>query len=74
MSLCALQNTAEKKLNRMAFTSALPSSSQIFHPDLEDRVQDQVTAKDLTRDNSAFRGAIDMIPGRQKSLAMYSAL
>lgn len=74
MSLCALQNTAEKKLNWMPFTSALPSSSKIFDPDLEDRVQDQVTAKDLTRDNSAIRGAIDIIPDRPKSLAMYSAL
>jgi hypothetical protein len=74
MSVCALQNTAEKKLHWMAFTSAVPSSSKIFDPDLEDHVQDQVTAKDLTRDNSAFRGAIDIIPDRPKSLAMYSAL
>ncbi|CAM6025830.1 unnamed protein product [Sphagnum balticum] len=44
----------------MAFTSALPSSSKIFDPDLEDRVQDQVTAKDLTSDSSVFRGSTKM--------------
>jgi hypothetical protein len=73
--LCKTQRKKAKlDGNWMAFTSALPSSSKIFDPDLEDRVQDQVTAKDLTSDSSVSRGAIDIIPDRPKCLAMNSGL